>query len=86
MYEDKNEKVVVGHCYATLITKGSSETWYIATCEGKNETYKMYHLMRVKAGSNLKWKYPAKRDLLNLHLASILDCKIGREWNVINER
>ena len=88
MHENQNEDVVVGHCYATVITERSSDTWYIATCEGENEneTYKMHHLMRVEAGSSLKWNHPAKRDLLNLHLASILDCKIGGEWNVINER
>ena len=60
MHEDKNEEVVVGHCYATLITEGSSDTWYIASCENKNGTYKMDHLMRVEAGSNLKWKHLAK--------------------------
>ena len=88
IHEEKNEDVVVGHCYATLINEGSSDTWYIATCEGKNDdgTYKMDHLMRVEAGRNLKWKPPLKHDLLNLHLDSILDCKIDGEWNVSNER
>ena len=61
MHEDKNEAVVVGNCHAPLITEGSSDTWYwyIASCEGENEdgTYKMDHLMRVEAKSNLKWKY-----------------------------
>ena len=42
--------------------------------------------MRVEPGSNLKRKHPAKRDLLNLHLASILDCNIYGEWNVSNEK
>ena len=42
----------------------------------------MDHLMRVEGGSNLKWKH----DLLDLHLGSILDCKIDGEWDVSNER
>ena len=33
--EENNEDVMVGHCYATLISKGSSDTWYIAACDGK---------------------------------------------------
>ena len=81
MHEDKNENIVVRHSYATLITEGSSDTRYIATCAGENQdgTYKIIiiinnHLMRVEAGINLKWKL--KRDLLNLHLSSIFDCKI----------
>ena len=41
---------------ATLISEGSLDTWYIATCEGKNDegSYKMDHLMRVRDGNNLK--------------------------------
>ena len=72
---------MVGHCYAWLISEGSSDTLYVATCKGKNDdgTYKMDHLMRVRDGNNLKWKHPPKRDLLNLHLDSILDCKIDGE-------
>ena len=60
LQKKKNKDVVVGHCYATLIKEGSSDTWYIAKCEGKNEdgTYKMDHLMRVQDGSNLKLKSP----------------------------
>ena len=75
MHEDKNEVAVVGHCYSTLITEGSSDTWYISTCEGENEdgTYKMDHFMRVEAGSNLKWKHSPEHDLLNLHLGYILE-------------
>ena len=55
---------MVGHCYVKLIKEGSLDTWYIATCEGKNEdgTYKMDHLMRVQDGSNLKLKRPTKPD------------------------
>ena len=86
--KDKNEDFVVGHCYATLIKEGSLDLWYIATCEGKNDdgTYKMDHLMRVQDRRNSKWKHPPKRDLLNLHLDSILDCKVDGEWDVSNER
>ena len=71
---------MVGHSYATLITE---DMWYTATCASENEdgTYKMDHLMRVEAGSNLKWKHPPKLDLLNLHLGYILDSKLM--WNGI---
>ena len=56
MHEDKNENIVVRHSYATLITEGSSETWYFASCEGENKdgTYRMDHLKRVEAVINLK--------------------------------
>ena len=42
----------------------------------------MDHLMRVQDGK----KHPPKHDLLNLHVDSILDCKIAGEWNVFNVR
>ena len=32
--------------------------------------------MRVQDRNNLNWKHPPKRDLLNLHIDFILDCKI----------
>ena len=88
MQKEKNADIEVGHFYATLIKEGLLDTWYIATCEGRNGdgTYKMDHLMRVQDGSNLKWKRPTKPDLLNLHSESILDCEIDGEWNVSNER
>ena len=31
-------------------------------------------------------EHPPKRDLLNLHIDSILDCKIERKSNVSNEK
>ena len=68
--KEENEDILVEHYYATIISEGTSDTWYIATCEG---TYKMGHLMRVRDGNNLKWKHPPKRDLLSLHIDSILD-------------
>ena len=79
---------MVGHYYATLISEGSSDILYIATSEGKNDdgTYKIDNLIWVQDGNNLKWKHPPKCDLLNLHIDSILDCKIEGEWNVSNER
>ena len=46
----------------------------------------MDHLKRVQDGKKLKWKQLPKRDLLNLHLGSIIDCKIDGKWNVSNER
>ena len=53
LQKEKNEDIVVGHCYVTIIKERSLDTWYIATCEGKNEdgTYKMDHFMRVQDGS-----------------------------------
>ena len=45
------------------VSEGSKDTWYnFSTCEGKNddETYKKYHLMRVKTVRNLKWKHLPK--------------------------
>ena len=41
--KEKNKDILVGHYYATLINEGSSDTLYIATCEGKNDdgTFKM---------------------------------------------
>lgn len=81
-------KIVVDHCHATLISEESSETWYIATCKGKNDVrnYKIHHIMRVKDGKNLKWKNQPKPGLPNLHIDSIFECKIDGEWNVSNER
>ena len=70
------------------ISEGLSDTWYISTCEGKKDDgpYKMNNLMRVQDGRSSKWKYPFKCDLQNLHLESVLNCKIDGEWNVSNER
>ena len=34
-YTNKNDDISVGHFYATVISKGSSDTRYIATCDGK---------------------------------------------------
>ena len=67
---------MAGHYCVTLIR------------EGKNGdgTYKMDHFMRVQDENNSKWKHPPKRDLLNLHIDFILDCKINGEWNDSNER
>ena len=49
-----------GNFYVTLISEGSSDTWYIAMCEGKNDdgTYKMDHLMRVQDGRIFKVETP----------------------------
>ena len=69
-----------------LISERSSDTQYIATCEGKNDdgSNKMDHLMRARDGNILKWKHSPKPDLLNLHINSIIDCIIEGEWNVSN--
>ena len=30
LQKEKNEDIVVGHCYVTIIKEGSLDTWYIA--------------------------------------------------------
>ena len=72
----KKIKILVVHYYATLIGERSSDTLYIATCEGKSDcgTYKVDHLIRIRDRNNLKWKHLPKRNLMNLHVNSILDC------------
>ena len=84
----KEENFVVGNYYATLLKEGSANTWYIASCEQQNDngTYRMDHLMRVKAGNNKLWKHPPKLDSLDLNSSSIVDLRIDGEWNVPNER
>ena len=37
LQNEKNEAIVVRHCYATLIKEWLLDTLYIATCESKNE-------------------------------------------------
>ena len=89
MFQEKNDdNIMVGNYYVTLIMEGSTDTWYIASCEGINEdgTYTMDHLMRAEPGSDMKWKHPQKPDITDLHLASIVTCKIDGEWDVSNER
>ena len=78
IYRMKKMKILVVHYYATLIGEWSLETWYIATCEGKNNggTYKVDHLIRIRDRNNLKWKHQPKRNLMNLHVNSTLDCKL----------
>ena len=41
--ERKNEDIMVGNFYVTLIREGSWDTWYIVMCEGNNDdgTYKI---------------------------------------------
>ena len=34
---EKYKDVEVEHCYVTLISEGSSDTLYFATCKGKND-------------------------------------------------
>ena len=89
MFQEKNDdNIMVGNYYVTLIMEGSTDTWYIASCEGINEdgTYTIGHLMRAEPGSDMKWKHPQKPDITDLHLASIVTCKIDGEWDVSNER
>ena len=42
-----DEHLVIGKYYVTLITEGNLNTWYIASCEGRNDdqTYAMDHLV-----------------------------------------
>jgi hypothetical protein len=85
--EDELE-IEIGKYYVTLMTEGKSNTWYIASCERKNDngTYQMDHLMRLENGNNFKWKHPRKPDIMDLHPASILDCDVDGEWDVSNNR
>ena len=69
----KKEYVVVGYFYATIISKGSSDTWCSDTYKSKNDD--RYHSM------DESWSKPPKCNLLNLHLDFNLDCKIDGEWN-----
>ena len=64
IYRKKKKDIVEVHFYARLISEGSSDTWYIAICEGKNDdgTYKMEYLIRIQDGNNLKSKHPLGRD------------------------
>ena len=80
--------IEVGKYYVTLISEGNCNTWYIASCETRNDngTFQMDHLTRVKKGNDLTWKHPRKPDPLDLHPASILDCIVDGEWNVSNNR
>ena len=67
--------------------KGNTNIWYIATCTKKNDdgTYEMDHLHRVDNCSDFKWKHPAKVDLDNLKLESIMECHINGKWDVSKE-
>ena len=81
-------EIEVGKYYVTLISEGNCNTWYIASCENRNDngTFQMDHLTRVKKGNDFTWKHPRKPDTLDLHPASILDCIVDGEWNVSNKR
>ena len=81
-------QIQVGKYYITLLTEGTKDTWYLASCEGINNdgTFKMDHLMRAETGSSFKWKHPSKPDSLDLNINSILDCEVIGEWDVSNER
>ena len=63
-------------------------TWYIASCKGKNPdgTYEMDHLTRVQRESTLKWKQPARIDKITLQAESIVECSVDGEWDVSQER
>ena len=81
-------EIEFGKYYVTLISEGNCNTWYIASCENRNDngTFQMDHLTRVKKGNDFTWKHPRKPDTLDLHPASILDCIVDGEWNVSNKR
>ena len=77
-----------GEILCNIITEGKVNTWYVASCEGKNSdgTYEMDHLTRVQRGHNLKWKYPVRLDKVNLRAESIIECVVDSEWDVSHER
>ena len=75
------DTVAMGKYYLTLITEGKVNTWYVASCEGKNSdgTYEMDHLTRVQRGSNLKWRHPVSANKVNLQAESIIECVVDGE-------
>ena len=82
------DTIEVGKYYITLIAQGNVNTWYIASCDGKNSdgTYEMDHLTRAQKGSNLKWRHPVRVDKDNLRAESIVECVVDGEWDVSQER
>ena len=85
---EEDTEIKIGQYYVTLFVEGHTNTWYIASCEGKNAdgTYEMHHLTRCQRGSNLKWKQPSRIDRENILPASIVECLIDGEWDVSLER
>ena len=81
----EEDTIEVGKYYISLITEGKMNTWYVASCEGRNSdgTYEMDHLTRVHRGSNLKWKYPVRLDKVSLRAESIVECAVDGEWDVL---
>ena len=63
-------------------------TWYIASCKGKNldRTYDMDHLTIVQRGSDLKWKQLVRINKINFQAESIVECGIDGEWDVSQDR
>ena len=84
----EEDTIKVGKYYITLIAERNINTWYVASCKGKNSdgTYEMDHLTRVQKGLNLKWKHHASVDKDNLRPESIVECAIDGEWDVSQER
>ena len=82
------DTIEVGKYYVTLLIEGEVNTWYVASCEGKNSdgTYEMDHLTRVQRGHNLKLKHPVWLDKINLRAESIIECVVDSEWDVSHER
>ena len=76
---DNEDSVELNKYYVTLITEGNADTWYLATCVGKNNngTYKMDHLIRVNKKSNLKWKNPTSPYITDMYPESILTWRLG---------
>ena len=86
--ETELNEIVVRRYYVTLFVEGTKNTWYLSSCEKQNEdgTYEMHHLERVKAKSDLAWKHPKKIDRTDLLEASIVNCEIDGECDVLKER
>ena len=51
--EGKKQNIVLGHCYATILSEGSSDTLYIAT---KKKVKMMKDLQNEPPQESLRWK------------------------------
>ena len=85
---NKEDLIKVGRYYITLMTERKMNTWYIASCKGKNldRTYDMDHLTIVQRGSDLKWKQLLRINKINFQAESIVECGVDVEWDVSQDR
>ena len=70
------------------MTEGKMNTWFIASCEGKNldENYEIDHLARVQRWFDLKQKQPERINKINSQAESIAECDMDAEWDLSQKR